>query len=85
MELKKLVLLCKQKLHMKLTTSLYSNIIKCTKFLFFYIFHCNLKEKDHIKRNIKSKKRNVYAGNQFYYYHLGLSKIRVGWAHATKN
>ena len=55
----------------------YSNIIKCTKFLFFYIFHCNLKEKDHIKRNINSKKRN--------YYHLGLPKIRVGWAHTTKN
>ena len=49
----------------------------------FYIFYCNLKEKDHTKRIIDSKKINIYLGNQYYYF--GLPKIRVGRAHTTKN
>ena len=36
---------------------LWFNDVKCTKFLFFYVFCCNLKEKDHIRRNIISKKK----------------------------
>ena len=43
----------------------------------FYVFYCNLKEK-YIKRNVDSKKRNVYTGNQYYYFDL--LKIRVGQA-----
>ena len=49
----------------------------------FYVFYRYLKEKDHVKRNITSKKRNVNVENQ-YYYHLGLLKIRVGLARTTK-
>ena len=37
-----------------------------------------------IKRNINSKKRNVYIGNH-YYYNFGLPKIRVGRARTTEN
>ena len=72
-ELKKLVLLYQHKLHMKSTTSLYSNIqqYQVHEIFVFYVFYCNLK-----------KKKN-YVGNQ-YYYHLILPKIRVGWAHTTK-
>ena len=55
-----------------------------TKFLFFYVFYRNLKEKDHIKRNINSKKRNVYIGNRYHYY-FGLPKIRIGRTRTTKN
>ena len=51
----------------------------------FYVFCCNPKEKGDITRNINSKKRNLYIGNQYYYYYFGLPKIRVGQAHATKN
>ena len=86
MELKKLVLLCQHKLYMKSTTSLYSEIQQCQVhqiFVFFYVFYCNLKEKYHIKRNVDSKKRNVYTENQYYYFDL--PKIRVGQARATKN
>ena len=75
MELEKIVLLCQQKLHTKSTTFLYSKINKCTKFFAFYVFYCNLKEKDHIKKNINRKKRNAYIGNQYYYY-LGLPNQR---------
>ena len=60
------------------------NNIKCTNFLFFLYFYHILKEKAHIKRNINSKKRNVYVGNQYYYY-LGLLKIRFGGTSTTKN
>ena len=28
--------------------------------IFFYVFYCNLKEKDHIRRIINSEKRNIY-------------------------
>ena len=76
MKLKKLVLLCLHKLHMKSTTSISSALN-----LFFYVFYRNLKEKDHIKRNINSKKTNVYIGNQYYYF--GFPIIRVGRAHTT--
>ena len=41
------------------------NNIKCIKFLFFYVFYRNLKENNHIKRNINSKKIHVYIGNQY--------------------
>ena len=51
MKLKKLVLLCQHKLHMKSTTSISSALN-----LFFYVFYRNLKEKDHIKRNNIVKK-----------------------------
>ena len=79
MKLKKLVLLCQHKLHMKSTTSISSALN-----LFFYVFYRNLKEKDHIKRNINSKKRNVYIGNRYHYY-FGLPKIRIGRTRTTKN
>ena len=52
------------------------------KYVFTYFV--NLKEKDQIKRNINSKKRDVYIGNQHYYY-FGLPKIRVGRARTTNN
>ena len=48
----------------------------------FYVFF-NLKEKDYIRRNINSKKRNIYVWNQYYYY-FDLPKIRVSQAHTTK-
>ena len=48
----------------------------------FYVFNRYLKEKDHVKRNINSKKRDVYIGNQYYYF--GLPKVRVVRARATK-
>ena len=49
----------------------------------FYLFHCKLKEKDHIKRNANcKKKRNVYVGNKYY---VDLPKIRVGRTRTTKN
>ena len=50
MELKKLVLLCQHKLHMKPTTSLYSVIQRCQvhESFVFYVFYCNVKEKGHI-------------------------------------
>ena len=52
MELKKLVLLCPHKLHMK-------QIQRCKVHQIFvsYVFYCNVKEKDHIRRNINSKKK----------------------------
>ena len=50
----------------------------------FYVFYCYLKEKDYVKRNIDSKKRNVYIGNQYSCY-SGLPKIRVGRALKAKN
>ena len=49
---KKLVLLCPHKLHMK-------PIQRCKVHQIFvsYVFYCNVKEKDHIRRNINSKKK----------------------------
>ena len=52
---------------------------------FLCILYGNLKEKDHIKRNINSKKRVVYIGNQYYYYYFRLPKIRVGRARTMNN
>ena len=42
------------------------NAAKCTKF-YFYLFYCNRKEKDHIKRKINSKKKYCFneIQNQF--------------------
>ena len=64
MELKKLVLLCQHKLQMKPTTSLCSVIQRCQvhQIFAYYVFYRNLKEKDHIRRNINNnnKKRNAY-------------------------
>ena len=62
MELKKLVLLCQRKLHVKPVTSLCSVIQGCQVYQIFafYVFDCNLKEKDHIRRNINSKKREMF-------------------------
>ena len=55
MELQKLLLLCQQKLHMKSTTFLYSEIVD-QQYQVHYVFLCilygNRKEKDHIERNI---------------------------------
>ena len=59
MELKKFVLLCQHKLHMKPTISLCSVIQRCQvhQIFVFYTFYCNLKEKDQIRRNINNKKK----------------------------
>ena len=50
---------------MKLTTSLYSVIQQCvmgTKFLFFfYVFHCDLKEKYPIGSNINCQKKEKFV------------------------
>ena len=84
-ELKKRVLLCQHKLHMKPTTSIpWFNNVKCIKFLFSYVLYCNIKEKHHVSRNINSKKRKIYMWNQCYCY-SDLPKIRVGRACTTKN
>ena len=41
------------------------NDVKCTKFLFFYVFNFDLKEKYHIRRTINCKKnktnKNLYV------------------------
>ena len=67
--------------HMSLLhDSTMSNVLH---FCFFMLFYCNLKEKDHIRRIIKSKNRNIYKWNQYYYY-FDLPKIRVGRARTTK-
>ena len=61
-ELKKLVRSGQYKLHMKPTTSLYSVIQRC-QMLYIFVFdvlYCNLKEKDHIRRIINSKKKYLY-------------------------
>ena len=42
------------------TYHIYLCRVKCTKFLFSYVLYCNLKEKDHVRRNIISKKRKIY-------------------------
>ena len=42
-----------------LFTSRFNNI-KCTNLFFFNVFYRYLKEKDHVKQNIKSITRNVY-------------------------
>ena len=63
-KLKKLVLSCQHKLHMKPTTSLYCIIQQCqVHWIFvFYVFYWDLKEKHHIRRNINCKKRkNLYV------------------------
>ena len=51
--------ICQHKLHMKPTTSLCPVIQQCQvhQNFAFYVFYCSLKEKDHIKRNINSKKK----------------------------
>ena len=60
------------------------NDVMCTKI--FYLFYCNPKEKDHIRRKINSKKiKIVYMWNQYYYCYFDLSEIRVGRARKTKN
>ena len=50
----------------------------------FYVSYRYLKEEDRFKRNMNSQKRNIYIGNQYYYY-FGLPKIRVRRARTTKN
>ena len=49
----------------------------------FYVSYRYLKEEDRFKRNMNSQKRNIYIGNQYYYF--GLPKIRVRRARTTKN
>ena len=78
--------ICQHKLHMKRTTYLYSVIQQCqvhSSFV-FYVFYCNLKENDRIRKNTNGKKRNVYGWNQYYYY-FDWPKIRIGRALTTKN
>ena len=41
------------------------------------------KKKNHIRRIINTKKRNIYMRNQYYYFDL--MKIQVGWACITEN
>ena len=55
------MLLCQHNLHMKLTTSLCSVIQQSQvhQIFIFYVFYCNLK-KDHIRRNINRKKKEMY-------------------------
>ena len=42
------------------------------------------KRKDHFRRKMNSKNKNICVSNQFYYY-FDLPKIRVGWGRTTKN
>ena len=41
------------------TYHIYLFRVKCTKFLFSYVLYYNLKEKDHVRRNIISKTINI--------------------------
>ena len=52
-------MLCQHKLHMKAITSHYSVIQRCQvhQIFVFYLLHCKLKEKDHIR----SKKVFLFA------------------------
>ena len=62
-ELKKLVLLCQHRLHMKPSTSLYSVIQQCQThyfFFVFYVFYCDLKEIYHTRRNINCKIKSKF-------------------------
>ena len=63
MELKKLMLLCQHKLHMKQTTSLCSVIqqLQVHQIFVFYVFYCNLKEKGHIRININRTKKKCFS------------------------
>ena len=62
---------------MKPTTYFYSVILQCQMHqnFVFYVFYCNLKEKDHIRRITNSKKKKSFD----------LSKIRAGRALTIKN
>ena len=58
------MLLCQCKLHMKPTTSSPCFVIQqCQvhQIFVFYVFYCNLKEKDHIRRNVNSKKKELFT------------------------
>ena len=48
--------------------------VKCYIFFVFYWLCYNPKEKDHIWRKLKSKKKNIYMWNQYHYFDL--SKIQ---------
>ena len=56
MEMKKLVMLGQYKLHMKPTNSLLQDSTM-SNVLIFCLLYCNLKEKDHVRRIIKSQKK----------------------------
>ena len=45
------------------TTALYAVIQRCQvhQIFVFYLFYCNPKEKNHIKRKINSKKKNYFC------------------------
>ena len=50
----------------KVTTLLYLSLndVKCSKFLFFMDFIATQKKKkDHIRRKLDSKKKNIYKSN----------------------
>ena len=72
--------LCMKAIVIHLHNSTLSNVLK----FHFYLFHCNLKEKDHVRRNVNSKNKNIYKWNQYYYY-FDFPKTRVSWVHTTKN
>ena len=57
-----IVLLCQNKLHMKLTTTLCSVIQQCQvhQVFVYYVLYCNLKEKDHMGRKINSKQKEIF-------------------------
>ena len=60
-----------------------SNISKTLNFV-FYLFYYKLKGKYHIRRNIDSKKKYLYATSAFFFIST-LLKFRVDWARTTKN
>ena len=71
-ELKELVLHVNTKYisnRLHLFTPNFSNV-KCTNFFVFYVFYCNLNEKDHIRRIINSKKSSIII--VLIYQNLGL-------------
>ena len=87
MELKKLVLLHQHKLDMKPTTFPCSVIqwYQMHQIFVFYVSYGNLKEKDHIRRNINSKKKEMFISEISIIIMLISQKIRIGWACTTKN
>ena len=70
----------------KATMSLYSVIqqYQVHKIFVFIDFIATQKKKIILGENEIVKRKNIYMLNQHYYY-FGLPKIRIIWAHTTKN
>ena len=84
MELKKLVLLCQHKVHMKSTTWSEiqdSTISSALNFSFLRILLQSKRKRSNCNKH--NRKKNGYIGNQYHCY-FGLPKIRVGRASTTK-